>query len=120
MKLLLDECTPKRLRNDLQTYHIQTVAEVGLNGFKNGHLLRAAVERGFNVLLTVDQRLRFQQSLSQFNLAVVILVARPCRYPQLKLLVPKVIKVLDTIQPGDCVIVPAVQPRQIYSRESSG
>ena len=60
---------------------------------------------GFDVLISVDQRLRFQQNLSQFNLAVIILVAKPCRYPQLKLLVPKVLKALETIQPGDCVVV---------------
>lgn len=95
MRLLFDECTPKRLTNDFP----------GLNGLKNGQLLRAAVELEIDVLLTVDQRLRFQQNLSQFNLAVIILVAKPCRYPQLKLLVPKVLRTLETIRPGDCVVV---------------
>ncbi|MEN3329231.1 MAG: hypothetical protein V7638_4038 [Acidobacteriota bacterium] len=105
MQLLLDECTPKRLKNDFPGHRIQTVTEVGLNGLKNGQLLRAAVEGGFDVLITVDQRLRFQQNLSQFNLAVIILGAKPCRYPQLKLIVPKVVKTLKTIRPGDCVVV---------------
>ena len=105
MRLLLDECTPTRLTNYFPGHHIQTVTEVGLNGLKNGQLLRAAVEMGFDVLISVDQRLRFQQNLSQFNLAVIILVARPCRYPQLKILVPKVLKALETIRPGDCVVV---------------
>ena len=100
MRLLFDECTPKRLTHDFPGHHVQTVTDVGLNGLKNGQLLRAAVEMGIDVLLTVDQRLRFQQNLSQFNLAVIILVAKPCRYPQLKLLVPKVLKTLETIRPG--------------------
>src|SRR5690242_3902121 len=105
MQLLFDECTPKRLTNDFPGHHIQTVTDAGLNGLKNGQLLRAAVEMGTDVLITVDQRLRFQQNLSQFNLAIIILVANPCRYPQLKLLVPKVLKTLETIRPGDCVVV---------------
>ena len=105
MKLLLDECAPKRLKNDFPGYETLTVAEVGLNGLKNGHLLRAAVEQGFDVLITVDQRLRFQQNLSQFSLAVVILVAKPCRYPQLKLLTSKALKVLQAITPGESIVV---------------
>jgi Domain of unknown function (DUF5615) len=105
MKLLLDECTPRRLRNDFPGHQIQTVPEAGLNGFKNGRLLRTAVEQGFEVLITVDQRLRFQQNLSKFQLAVIILVATPCRYPQLKPLAPKVLQVLETIRPSDCILV---------------
>lgn len=105
MKLLLDECTPKRLRNDFPGHETLTVAEVGLNGLKNGQLLSAAVDKGFEVLITVDQRLRFQQNLSQFNLAVIILVTKPCRYSQLKLLVPKALAALEAISSGESVVV---------------
>jgi len=104
MQLLFDECTPKRLTNHFPGHHIQTVTEAGLNGLRNGQLLRAAVEMGIDVLITVDQRLRFQQNLSQFNLAVIILAAKPCRCPQLRLLVPKILKSLETIRPGDCIV----------------
>lgn len=82
MQLLFDECTPKRLTKDFPHHHIRTATEAGLNGLKNGQFLRAAVEMGFDVLITVDQRLRFQQNPSHFNLAVIILVAKPCRVPQ--------------------------------------
>jgi hypothetical protein len=68
-------------------------------------LLRGAEEKGFDVLITVDQRLRFQQNISQFNLAVVILIAKPCRYPQLKSLVLKVLTALQTIKAGETVVV---------------
>ena len=63
------------------------------------------MEQRFQVLITVDQRLRFQQNLSEFDLAVIILVAKPCRYPQLKLLAPKVLDALEVIRPGECVTV---------------
>lgn len=105
MKLLLDECTPKRLRHDFQGHDVQTVDEVGLKGLLNGELLRAAIAQEFDVLITVDRRLPFQQKLSQFNIAVIILVARPCRYAQLKMLVPPAIVVLERIKAGDVVII---------------
>jgi predicted nuclease of predicted toxin-antitoxin system len=104
MKLLLDECTPKRLRNDFEGHKVQTVNEVGLEGVLNGELLHAAAEH-FDVLITVDRRIPFQQNLSQFNLAVVILVAHPCRYAQLKMLIPRALRALETIKPGEVVIV---------------
>ena len=92
MKLLLDECAPKRLRNDFPGHEIRTVEEVGLKGLKNGELLRAAAEQ-FDVLLTVDRRMPSQQNISQFNLALIVLIARPCRYAQLKLLVPRALNI---------------------------
>lgn len=92
MKLLLDECAPKRLKNDFPGHEILTVEDVGLKGLKNGELLHAAAEQ-FDVLITVDRRMQFQQNLSQFNLALVILIAKPCWYPQLKLLTRKALTV---------------------------
>jgi predicted nuclease of predicted toxin-antitoxin system len=103
MKLLLEECTPKRLRNDFPGHNVQTVDEVGLKGVLNGELLSAAAAQQFDVLITVDRRIPFQQNLSQLNIAV--LVANPCRYAQLKLLVPRAVTCLETIKPGAVVII---------------
>jgi len=102
MKLLLDECAPKRLRNDFSAHEIRTVEEVGLKGLKNGELLCAAAEQ-FDVLITVDRRMPTQQNVSQFNLALIVLIAKPCRYAQLKLLVPTALEHLETIKAGDIV-----------------
>lgn len=55
MKLLLDECVPKRLRNDFLDHEVRTVDEVGLKGVTNGDLLREAVNQEFDVLITVDR-----------------------------------------------------------------
>lgn len=84
MKLLLDECVPKRLKNDFHGYEVRTVDETGLKGVTNGALLHAAVTLGFDVLVTVDRKIEFQQNVSRLDLAVVVLVATPCRYAQLK------------------------------------
>ena len=102
MKLLLDECIPKRLKRDFTGHDISTVDDVGLRGVKNGALLRAAAEQ-FDVLITVDRRMPFQQNLAGLNLALVILIAKPNRYPELKLLVPKALQALETIKAGEVV-----------------
>jgi len=66
MKLLLDECTPKRLRLDFPGHDVQTVQEAGLKGLKNGALLRLASSK-FDVLITADQNITFQQNPLQFG-----------------------------------------------------
>ncbi len=105
MKLLLDECTPKRLRKDFHGHQVHTVEEVGLKGILNGELLRAAIAAQFDVLITVDRRIPFQQNLSQFNIAVIILVATRCRYAELKMLVPDALIALETIKAGQVVTI---------------
>ena len=72
MKLLLDECTPARLRFNFLGHDTCTVEQAGLKGLKNGELLQAA-ESAFDVLITIDQNLRFQQNLSDLSLAIVVL-----------------------------------------------
>ena len=57
MKLLLDECTPQRLKADFTGHEIFTVNDVGLRGVKNGALLRAAAGN-FEALITVDRKMR--------------------------------------------------------------
>jgi len=64
MKLLLDECTPARLRFDFAGHEVRTLDQAGLKGLKNGVLLRTA-GRAFDVLITVDQNIPHQQNLSE-------------------------------------------------------
>ena len=104
MKLLLDECTPKRLRRDFSGHTVDTVDEAGLKGLKNGELLQIASSK-FDVLITVDQNIPFQQHLPNLAIAIVILVARANRYSELRMLVPAVQETLRSIKPGDVVIV---------------
>ena len=102
MKLLLDECVPQRLRHDFPNHDVDTAKTANLLGVKNGALLRAAAAQ-FDVLITVDQKIRFQQNLQNFDLAVIILIAKPCRYSELKRLAPKALEVLEQIKPGEVV-----------------
>ena len=102
MKLLLDECTPERLRFDFLGHEVLTVRQAGLNGLKNGALLRVASDR-FDVLITVDQNIPSQQNLSDLSIAIVIMVARSNRYPDLRILVPKVLDAIASIRDGEVV-----------------
>ena len=108
MKLLLDECTPKRLKADFTGHEVLTVNDVGLRGVKNGALLKAATGN-FDALITVDRKMPRQQSVSGLDLALIVLVARPCRYPQLKQLVPKILTALKTIKPGEVIEIGSVE-----------
>ncbi|HXI23379.1 MAG TPA: DUF5615 family PIN-like protein [Pyrinomonadaceae bacterium] len=74
MKLLLDECVTRFLKRDLVGHEVSTVAEAGLRGLKNGALLSAASE-SFDVLLTVDRNLPFQQNINTLQIAVLLLIA---------------------------------------------
>lgn len=93
MKLLLDECVDQRFASELSWYEVKTVAEMGWAGVKNGDLL-ALAEKEFDVLITVDRNIPFQQNLSKFNIAVLILHAPSNRLADLKLLKPKIISIL--------------------------
>ncbi len=104
MKLLLDECVTNYLKAEFGDHEVSTIDEAGLKGLKNGKLLVAASDR-FDVLLSVDQNLRFQQNLENFSIAVLVLRARRSTFPALKPLMSKVLEELKTIEPGNIVVV---------------
>ena len=96
MKVLLDECLPKKLKREVQADFVRSVPEMGWAGTKNGALLRL-VEREFDVFLTNDQNLEHQQNLKQFDLAVVVLVALTNDIKDLKLLMPAANEAMKTL-----------------------
>jgi len=74
MKILLDECLPRQLRHDLPDHDVTTVAAMGWAGTKNGALLRLAAS-DFDVFITIDRNIAYQQRLQMPNMAVILLVA---------------------------------------------
>ena len=106
MKVLLDECVTRYLKPDLAGHEAFTVEEAGFKGLKNGRLLQAASGQ-YDVLITVDQNLTYQQSLKSFSIAIVVLSAKRSTYPMLRPLMPQVLDALDRINPGDVVSVKA-------------
>lgn len=79
MRVLLDECVPKRLRAELTAHAVRTVAEMGWSGVKNGQLLQNAAS-DFDCFLTVDRNLQFQQRINVLPLAVLVIQAVAYRH----------------------------------------
>jgi predicted nuclease of predicted toxin-antitoxin system len=103
MKLLLDECVPRRLKRDFQGHEVATVVEAGFQGLQNGRLLQSAARAGFKALITVDQNLTSQQNLKTLPLAILILIAPRNKYELLAPLVPRALIALQSIRVGEIV-----------------
>lgn len=103
MKILLDECTPRAVKKRLPQREIYTVQEMGWAGVKNGKLLNLA-EPQFDVFITTDKNLRYQQNLSRRKLAIIQLPTN--EVPLIVALIPAIATALDQIQPGDFVEIP--------------
>lgn len=102
MNILLDESLPKPLTRSFSGHSVSTVVERGWSGKKNGELLKLA-EREFEVFVTADQNLQYQQNLKGHKIAVVVLVAKANRLELLKPLVSKVLRVLNDLKVGTVV-----------------
>jgi predicted nuclease of predicted toxin-antitoxin system len=75
MKILFDQGTPVPLRRYLTEHEVATAAEMDWSQLTNGELLAAATEAGFELLVTTDQNLRYQQNLKSRKIAVVVLMS---------------------------------------------
>jgi len=100
MRILLDECVPRRFRRELPQHEVRTAPEMGWAALENGDLLTAASGK-FDVLVTTDQRLSDQQNISTLAIAVVILVAGRNKLEFLLPLVPELRKVLEEVKLGE-------------------
>lgn len=99
MKLLLDECIDRRLAKEIEGHEVVTVPQAGWAGIQNGELLRRAQEQ-FDVFVTVDRNLCFQQHLPQFTIAVIVLQAPTNRLKDLRPLVPQLQRQLSDAPKG--------------------
>ena len=88
MKILLDECVTKRLKKYLNNFEVFTVRELNLSGIKNGKLMTYCSENNFNILLTIDKNLMFQQNLENYPVTIVVFNCLSCKIEELVLFVP--------------------------------
>src|ERR1700686_2495852 len=100
MRVLIDECIDERFRNHLLGHDCQTSRFAGFAGLKNGELLIAAESARFDVLLTVDHGLQFEQNMLGRNIAVLILYTESNRLKDLLTPVPACLGLVPTIKPG--------------------
>src|SRR5258706_12940848 len=100
MRVLLDECVPRGLRDDLPGHDVRTVPEMGWASQENGALLALASGK-FDVFVTTDQRLSYQQAIPKFSIGVIVLVAKRNKIKFLQPLVPELLRVLMEARPGE-------------------
>ncbi|HXI22522.1 MAG TPA: DUF5615 family PIN-like protein [Pyrinomonadaceae bacterium] len=104
MRVLIDECLNWRICRALVGHHCTSAQRMGWAGLANGDLLKKA-EKNFDVLITGDRNLSFQQDTLNFNIAVIVLHAKTTKLDDTLALIDKVLTILKTITKGDVVDV---------------
>jgi len=103
VRILFDQGTPAPLRHVLVGHSVETAYELGWSALQNGALLAAAESRGFEVLLTTDKNLQYQQNLTGRHLAIVVLSTTS--WPRIQTATPKILAALDAASTGSYVEV---------------
>src|SRR6266511_1076615 len=107
MRILLDECLPRKLKRSIVGHDVAAVQERGWSSKKNGELLRL-MDGMVDVFLTSDQNLRYQQNLATISFCIIVLVVPDNRLPTLQPLMPQVQSLLNMITAGTVVeVVPS-------------
>lgn len=104
MRVFLDECVDWRLARDIVGHEIRTARQLGWTAIKNGELLALAA-REFDVFVTVDRNLSFQQNIGALSIAVIVLHARTNRLTDLRALITRLLPAIASATPGATVIV---------------
>ncbi len=103
MLILFDHGTPRGLARVLPGHRVRTAKSMGWDRLSNGILLSAAETAGFELQITTDKNLGYQQNLSQRKIAVIVLAIS--QWPQLKLDVVPVVAAVNSVEPGSYVVV---------------
>ena len=106
MRILLDECLPRELADELAGHEVRTVGRMRWAGKKNGELLRLAGPE-FDAFITADRSLPHQQDVRGLNLGVVTLVAHNNKIESLRPLIPRLRQALRKVKPGQVIRVSA-------------
>jgi predicted nuclease of predicted toxin-antitoxin system len=104
-RVLFDENVPRKLRRDLPDFSIRTAQEQGWSAFKNGQLLALAV-REFEVLVTIDQRMKYQQNFQKLPIGIVVIDTRDTRFESIRAHVEELREAIARVKPGEMISVP--------------
>jgi hypothetical protein len=103
MRILFDQGTPVGIRDALSSHEVRTAAEQGWSSLSNGQLLSAAERAGFDVLLTTDTNIRFQQNLIGRRIAIVAL--SPNRWTLMLTRLPEIVAAVEAAKPAEVRIL---------------
>jgi predicted nuclease of predicted toxin-antitoxin system len=99
MKILLDECLPRKMKYLLKgEFEVFTVKEKAWDGLENGDLMKAAVKEYFDVFVTADKNLRYQQNIADYEIAIVLMNPFFDTLENIKPLIPKLLKLLPQLE----------------------
>lgn len=98
MKILFDQGTPQPLRRYLPAHHVETAYEKSWSNLKNGDLLAKAEKEGYDLLITTDQNLQYQQNLTGRKLAILVLMTTS--WPRIKLKINEIRRIVDATTLG--------------------
>ncbi|HEY6833882.1 MAG TPA: DUF5615 family PIN-like protein [Pseudolabrys sp.] len=104
MRVFLDECIDWRLSRDIVGHDVKTARQMGWTAIKNGELLSLAAEQ-FDVFVTVDRNLSFQQHIADLRIAVIVLRSKSNRLADLRPLVPDLLAALGDTKVGRVMLV---------------
>jgi|SRR3954454_9968120 hypothetical protein len=102
-RVLLDHCIPRPFRDFVTNCSVSTAAEMGWEQLKNGELLAAAEQGGFEILITADKNLQYQQNLANRRIAIIELPTNRLRL--VANYAPQVNAALVRINPGDYIAI---------------
>lgn len=105
MKILIDHCLPRRLKHHFPAHEVATAVDLGWSRLKNGDLLTAAAAGGFDLVLTIDQKMKYEQNLDTLPLSVIVLKSPSNRLEDVIQCVPAVDEALQRFQPRTLVEV---------------
>jgi len=104
MRVVLDECLPKRLARELPGHEVTTVPAAGFAGLVNGKLLRR-IAGNYEVFVTIDGNLTAQQNMKGLSFAVIVLRARSNKIEDIRPLIPQILEALASTKPGQISVV---------------
>ena len=104
MRILFDHDTPRPLRRYLTGHDIDTAGEMGWARLRNGTLLDNAEREGYEIMITADQNMRYQQNLEHRRIAIVVLLSN--RWSDVQMRIDDIRAALEGIQPGELRKVP--------------
>jgi hypothetical protein len=106
MRVLIDECVPRKLKNLLAPHDCETVPDAGFAGKKNGELLMLAERAGFEAFLTIDHGIEFEQNISERRLTILLIRPKSSRLEDVVPYVPGIVQALKSIQMGQLIRIP--------------
>ena len=105
MKILLDECVTKKLKAYLSEFDVFTVTQLGWSGTKNGKLMTLCVENGFNVLVTIDKNLVYQQNMDKYPVSIAVFNSGKSKIEELSAFIPAFKRQLSQFEPNKIYII---------------